>query len=136
MEILREKARLSVLWVFLAVITSAYMILSLMSLGVIEDIIMGQFDGTPISGGFLAFWSIFWLIPLIMAVLCFSLKDSANRWLNFIMGIVFVLFYIFDTIQRLVQGESLIAQGVLDVVAPVVAACIAWFAWRRLKQEA
>jgi hypothetical protein len=136
MEILRWKARLSVLWVFLAVITSAYMILILMSPGVIEDIIIGQFEGTPITGGFLAFWSIFWLIPLIIAALCFSLKDSANRWLNFIMGIIFVLFYISDTIQRLIQGEPLIAQGALDIAAPVVAAFIAWFAWRLPKQEA
>ena len=135
MEILRWKARLSVLWVLLAVITSAYMILSLMSLGVIEDIITGQFYGTQISGGFLAFWSLFWLIPLIMAVLCFSLKDSANRWLNFIMGILFVIFYLLDTIQRLILGEALIALGVLDIAAPVVAAFIAWFAWRRPKQE-
>ena len=135
MEILRWKARLSVLWVFLAVITSAFMILSFMSPGVIEDIIIGQLDGTPISGGFLAFWSIFWLIPLIMAVHCFSLKNSANRWLNFIMGIIFVLFYISDTIQRLVRGESLIAQGALDIAAPVVAAFIAWFALRWPKQE-
>jgi hypothetical protein len=136
MDNLRCKARLSVLWVLLVVGTPMWLASSFMLPGVIEDIIGGQFFREQINDGFmLAFIIPFWLIPAIMAVLCFSLKDSANRWLNFIIAIILGVFFILSSIEPLVEGDPFVAFGVFDIAGPVVAALIAWFAWRLPKQK-
>ena len=39
------------------------------------------------------------LIPLVMAVLTLTIKDSLNRWLNIIFGVVFTLIFIGNFIE-------------------------------------
>ena len=135
MEILRWKTRLSVLWVFMAVGMSAAMILYFMMPGVVEEIIAGEMEGMQISDGLLAGFTIFWLIPLIMAVLCLTLKDAPNRWTNFVLSIIFGVFYLVDVIGDL-SRVGLSGDTLMGIAAIVVAAFIAWFAWKWPKQEA
>ena len=135
MEILRWKTRLSVLWVFMAVGMSAAMILYNMMPGIVEEIIAGEMEGMQISDGLLAGFAIFWLIPLIMAVLCLTLKDAPNRWTNFVLSIIFGVFYLVDVIGDLSLG-GLSGDILMGIAAIVVAAFIAWFAWKWPKQEA
>ena len=135
MEILRWKTRLSVLWVFMAVGMSAAMILYFMVPGVVEEIIAGEMEGMQISDGLLAGFTIFWLIPLIMAVLCLTLKDAPNRWTNFVLSIIFGVFYLVDVIGDL-SRVGLSGDTLMGIAAIVVAAFIAWFAWKWPKQEA
>ena len=104
MELLRWKTRISVLWIFLAVGLSAAMFLSFMEPGVIEDLISGKHNGTQIGEGLIFLFAVLWFIPLIMAFLSLTLKDSANRWTNFVLGILFVIFYVVDFIDNL-TGE-------------------------------
>ena len=134
MELLRWKTRLSVLWVFMAVSMSAGMILYNMMPGVVEEIIAGEWEGMQISDGLLAGFTIFWLIPLIMAVLCLTLKDAPNRWTNFVLSIIFGVFYLVDVIGDLSRGD-LSGHTLMGIAAIVVAAFIAWFAWKWPKQE-
>jgi hypothetical protein len=134
MEILTWKIRISVLWIFLAVGMSAAMILYLMMPGAIEEIMAGEMGGMRISDGLSIFFAIFWLIPLIMAVLSLTLKASPNRWLNFVLAILFGLFYIFDVSGHLAAGE-IGGHLLMSIVGIVVAAFIAWFAWRWPKQQ-
>ena len=93
-------------------------------------------EGMQISGGMLAGFAIFfWLIPLIMAVLCLTLKDAPNRWTNFVLSIIFGVFYLVDIIGDLSRG-GLSGDTLMGIAAIVVAAFIAWFAWKWPKQEA
>jgi len=136
MEVLRWKIIISVLWIFLAVGMSASMILLLMEPGVVQELIAGKIEWTQISEGLLVFFALFWLIPLIMAVLSLTLRASPNRRANFVLGIVFVLLYVVDIIQHSIQGALHVAYLLMLVSGIVVAAFIAWFAWRLPKQEA
>ena len=94
MEILRWKARLTVLWVFLAVGMSAAMLISFMTPGTLDEIMAGKMGGSPLSEEMMVCYALFWLVPLVLAVLCLTLGNS--RLLNFILGILFGIFFIFD----------------------------------------
>jgi len=135
MEVLRWKTRIAVLWVFLAVGMSASMILLLMEPGVIQGLIAGNLEWTQVSEGLLVLNALFWLIPLIMAVLSLTLKASPNRRANIVLGIVFVLLYVVDIIQHSFHGALHGAYLLMLVSGIVVAVFIAWFAWRLPKQE-
>jgi hypothetical protein len=136
MEILRWKIRLSLLWVFMAVGMSAMKIVSFLKPGVLEDIMAGEMEGLRITEGLMAVYFLFWLIPLIMAVLSVTLRDLWNRWTSFVLGIVFVLLLAVDLIGRSMREEPSIVLMLWTIVGMVVAAFIAWFAWRWPKQEA
>jgi len=76
MENLLLKIRVAVLWIFLAVAMSTSMILSLMGLGVIEEIMDGSMEGLKITSGTIMFFSLFWLIPMAMAFLSLRFRIS------------------------------------------------------------
>ena len=137
MEILRWKVRLSVLWIFMAVGHSAGMFLYLLMPGVLEDVIAGEIGGMPLSEGVMVVYAIFWLIPFVMAVLCLTLKDSYNRWVSFVLGILYILFFIVDIISYSAGGEPIsVALWLMYVAGIVAAALIAWLALRWPKQQA
>jgi len=63
-----------------------------------------------------------------------TLKDSANRWVNFVLGIIFTLLNIGHLIEHLAEPS---VQQILILGSTVVAtALIAWYAWKWPKQEA
>jgi len=135
MELLRWKARFAVLWIIEAFGMSVFMFLFFMEPGVIEGIISGQFGSSQISEGFLFYLAIFWFIPWIMAFLSLTLKDSANRWTNFVLGILFVIFLAIGLIEQTIGGKS--AAILVDYSLGIVAAAlIAWYAWKWPKEEA
>jgi hypothetical protein len=136
MELLRSRARLSVLWVFMAVSMSAYSILYTMMPGVIEEMMAGKMEGMEISEGMMVMYALYWLIPLIMAVLCLTLRGSANRWLNFVLGIIFALWFIAGIFEHSVVSEASVAILLMYIVAIVVGALIAWLGWKLPKEEA
>ena len=132
MENFALKIKLAVLWLFLAVGTSALMVLMLMMPGVGEEIIAGEFDGMQISEGFLLILALFWLIPLTMASLSLTLKDSTNRWANIIAGIFFAGWSIISSGEHLILGR--LAMSLMEVSKIVVSALIVWHAWKWPKQ--
>jgi hypothetical protein len=136
MEVLRWKARLSALWVFMAVGMSAFMFLYFMMPGTIEEVMAGKIEGMQLSEGVMVGYLLYWLIPLIMAVLSLTLSGSVNRWLNFVLGILFALWFILGIFEHSVVSEESIAILIMYIAAIVVGALIAWFAWTWPKQEA
>lgn len=128
MEILRWKTRIAVLWVFMAVAMSAHSVLSFMEPEVVE-----QMWEMEMGAGMMLFLAIFWWVPLVMAVLSLTLKDSANRWANFVLGVVFTIFNIVHLTEHLAQPSAHLILLVGSTV--VVTGLIAWFAWRWPKQQ-
>ena len=62
-----------------------------------------------------------------MAFLSITLKGSANRWANIIVGVALACFYIFDVGGHLSQGE--VGGHMLVAVSMIVAAVlIVWYA--------
>ena len=137
MEILRWKARLSVIWVVMAVGYTAGWFLMFMMPGIMEEMMAGEMPaGKPLSEGRMVMYALFWLIPLVMAVLCLTLKDSLNRWLNFALGTIFGLFFIYEIVGRSIGEEEVsVAIWLIFIAAIVFSALIALFAWRWPKQE-
>ena len=136
MEILRWKARLSVLWITMAVGTAASMLLRLLIPGVIEEIMAGEIGGMQFSEGMMVVYALFFLIPLVVAILCLTLNGSANRWLNFVLGIIWVLWFVFEIVDHATRGEAVpIAMWLMIIAGLVISAFIAWFGWKLPKQE-
>lgn len=129
MEILRWKTRIAVLWIFMAVAMAAHSILYFMEPGAVAEV-----EGMQLSAGMLMFMALFWWVPLVMAVLSLTLKDSANRWVNFVLGIVFTILSIVHLTEHFASPSA--HQILIIGSTVVVAAFIAWFAWKWPKQQA
>lgn len=127
------KTRLSILWLVIAVAMSAHSVFAFMEEGVIEQITTGELEGMELSAGMFLFMALFWLIPLWMAVLSVSLKDSLNRYANIILGVVFVGLNLFHLAEHLMKPSA--HQILLIGTTAVAAILIAWYAWKWPKSE-
>jgi len=68
------------------------------------------------------------LIPPIMAFLSMTLKDSINRWVNIILGIVFAVLSLISLVDF---PADYFASMIFIVIVEVVAtALIVWYAWK------
>jgi hypothetical protein len=136
MELLRCQARLSVLWVIMAVGTVSAMFLSLLMPGVIGGIMAGEMEGMELTEGMMGIYALFFIIPIALAIVSLTLKGSANRWLNFIFGIIWVIWFIVEIFGHAIGGEAAsIAVWLMIITGIVVSACIVYFAWNMPKQQ-
>ena len=128
------KIKISVLWLFYVGAFLAVMALGTMEPGVLDEFIKtGTIDGMKIGPEVLLLFAILLLIPLIMAFLSLTLKDSTNRWTNIILGIVFTIIQLVALAETLAQPS---AHEILMEISKVVApALIVWYAWKWPKQE-
>ena len=128
------KARISILWILMAVALSAEAILMFIEPGNIEEMMTGVFEGSEINEGILFLLSLFWFIPLWMAFLTRTLKDKTNRWVNIILGLVFVVLNLIHFADHVIEPH---AYQLLLVGSTVVAAfLIFWHAWKWQIQKA
>jgi hypothetical protein len=81
----------------------------------------------------LLFLAVMMLVPLIMSFLSLILKDSANRWANVIVGIVYTVFQLFALVETLAQPSAYAV--LMETSKVVVPALIVWCAWKS-KQKA
>ena len=139
MGILTLKVKIAILWLFMAVVYSAHMALSIFEPGVIELITNGEIQ---LSEGEFIFSALFaWLAPLTMAFLSVTLKDLANRRANIVMGITLTAVNIFHLLFEQFNKPSFhmaqpsVHQLLLNISTVVVTALIVWYAWRWPKQE-
>jgi len=137
MELLRCKARLSVLWLTMAIGTVASMFVGLLTPGTIGDVMAGEMGGMELSEGMLVFMAFFFIIPMVLAILSLTLNGSANRWTNFILGIIWFLWLIVEIIERAtMEGTVYIASYLMLAAGIIIAAYIVYFAWKLPKGEA
>jgi hypothetical protein len=122
------RIKISVLWLFASIAFLAHQILVLMEPGIIAQLIAGEAEGQKIGPGLILFFAILMLVPMVMAFLSLTLKDSMNRWTNIIMGTVFaVLLFIgvIDAVQSAYWGGAL-----MTLSAVIASALIVWYAWK------
>ena len=137
MDLLRCKARLSVLWLGMAIGTAASILLGLLTPGTIEEIMTGEWGGTELSEGMLVFMVFFFIIPIVVAILSLTLNGSANRWMNFVLGIIWFLWLIVEVIEHATMEGTVYIASYLGLAAGIIiAAYIVYFAWRLPRAEA
>lgn len=135
MENLALKIKLAVLWLFVAVTMSANTMLYLIVPGVIDEIRAGKVVGMQAGPELLLVMAIaYYWVPLVMAVISLTLRDKVNRWANMILGIFYVGFILFELIMNITTVAYPYVM-LMDTSTIVVAALIAWYAWKWSKQE-
>jgi len=93
----------------------------------------GEIEGMKITPEFLLVFAIILLVPLVMAFLSLTLKDSINRWANIILGIVWIGLGLTDLPTYVAEPS---AYAILMWLSGLVAtALIVWYAWKS-KQKA
>jgi len=127
------KVKISVLWIFTAVAFLVDMTVSVMEPGMIQQVMAGEIEGMQVGPEILLLLAILFLVPLIMAFLSLTLKDSVNRWTNIIFGIVYAGFFLIGFIETLAQpsAHTLLLEGAIVVAA----ALIVRYAWKWPKQQ-
>ena len=127
MQDLTLKIRISLLWLFMAVAMSAHSVLAFMEPGAIEEI--GEMAMGP---GMMLFMALFWWVPLVIAVLTFILRNSANRWTNIVLGIIFTILNIYHLVEHVADPS---AHQILIIASTVVATVlVVWFAFKLPKE--
>ena len=111
----------------------AHQILVLMEPGIIAQLMAGEAEGQKIGPELILFFTILMLVPLVMAFLSLTLKDSMNRRVNIIVGAVSAVLWfigVVDAAQTAYWGGAL-----MTLSAVVASALIVWYAWMS-KQKA
>ncbi len=124
------------LWLFYIVASLVTVVLMLLEPGVIEEIVLEEeIEGFQIGPELLLLFAIIFLVPLVMAFLSLTLKGSANRWANIILGIVFAGLDFIGLIERLVIKDPSAYAILMNVSTVMAPALIVWYAWKS-KQKA
>jgi hypothetical protein len=124
------KIRISVLWIFFAVLNSVHYVLSFFEPGAL----LNMPEMTLETDLFLVMEvSASWLIPLTMAYLTVTVGNLANRRLNLALGGFFTLLGIVHPaicpIVHITDNPS-IHQLLLVISTIVISALIFWIAWK------
>ena len=125
------KIKISVLWLFYTVAFVAVMILGTMEPGVLSQFLdTGEIGGMKIGQELLLFFAVMMLIPLVMAFLSLTLKDSTNRWANISVGIVYTGFQLFALGETLTVSSVYAYAVLMEATKVIVPALIVWYAWK------
>jgi len=122
--------KLAVFWLFIVITMSSIITIAIMAPGVIDDIRSGVLLDMEINQEMLLIMAItYYWIPLVMAVVSITLKDSINRWLNIIAGAGFAIYILIELILNITTVAYLFGM-LMDISAILVSALIAWYAWK------
>ena len=117
------------LWLFYAVALLAYITLGSLEPDVLQHFLdTGEIDGIKIGPEVLLLFAIVFLVPLVMAFLSLTLKDSINRWANVIVGVVFAVIELVALSESVAQLSAWAT--LMELSKFVVAALIVWYAWK------
>ena len=121
-EGLRWKTRIAVLWLIYMGNFAAYCI----------GIASGQVSrAEAVTNANMITLAVFFLVPSILAWLSLTLKDAANRWMNFVFGILFSIPIIVTAISPGVTAV-LRVKSLADFLLSLL---IVWYAWKWPKQK-
>ena len=130
------KHLISVLWISLAVMMSASMLLYLYAGGaeVLDGIRAGVVEGEEITLTMELMVAAFWLVPLAMAALTLTLPWAWNRWTNVGLGLVMAVMDGMDAVSHL-GGGTFGGEALMVVVMALVGLLIAWLGLRLPKPQ-
>ena len=126
------KIKITVLWLFAAVAFLAHQILVLMEPGIIAQLMAGEAEGQKIGPELILSFAILMLVPMVMAFLSLTMKDSMNRWVNIIVGAVFAALWFIGVVDAALSAYW--GGALMTLSAVVTSALIVWYAWKS-KQE-
>ena len=124
------KIKLSALWAALMLLYIYADIFSLFRPGSIGKMMAGQIGPFPVTQGSLLIFSILMAIPAVMVFLSLTLKPQVNRWVNIILGALYIVVNISNLI-----GESwayYISTGVVELLVTLL---VVWYAARWPNRE-
>jgi hypothetical protein len=125
------KLRVSVLWLFYTVAFLAVMMLGFMEPGVLNQFLAtGEIGGLKVGQELLLLFAVLILVPLVMAFLSLTLKDSSNRWANIIVGIFYTGFQLFALAGTLTASPVYAYAVLIETAKVVVPALIVWYSWK------
>ncbi len=123
------KLKISVLWLFLGIATIRCA--HWMEKGVVEKVLAGEWQ---VGAAESFFFTLLWWIPLVMAFLTLTLKESTNRWVNMILGIFATIFNFYHLMTHLMEWPSI--HSLLIVGSTVVASVlIVWYSRKWSKEK-
>ncbi len=139
MEQLGWRVRIIVLWLISAEAYSAHMIMVTIDPVPLQKMLAW---GAEIDAGGWVFGAIYWLIPFWLAFVTLVVKGPANRWANFVLGIIATLLNVFHffmcgvplVFPILFQAPT-VHHSLLLGTAVAATALIVWYAWKWPKQE-
>jgi hypothetical protein len=119
--------RISVLWIFAAVAMSAHYVMLFFEPDVLQKTGAGASARLAIVEAFAN-----WLIPLTMAFLSVTLGDLANRYLNMVLGGLYIPLSIFHLAKCPIvhiSNRPSVHQLLICISTVAVTALIFWYAW-------
>ena len=125
------KTKMALLWIVWECGGIVQLMLYSFQPGVMEQINVGILIWDRTTPELLLVFAFIFLIPLVMAFLSLTLKDSTNRLANIIVGIGYTAFCLIDTVRHIAEAFYVL-YGITGVV---VTALIVWYAWKS-KQKA
>jgi hypothetical protein len=127
------KIKVSMLWLIAEFIFAFYILFSFMEPGLLQQFLStGEVEGMKMTPVLLLFFAAATLVPLIMAFLSLTLKDSTDRWANVIVGIVYAATWFFDLAGAL---AILSVWRIIMLLSGIIALLlVAWYAWKSKKK--
>jgi MFS family permease len=104
MDALLFRTRVAVLWLAVAIATSASLLLHLFVPGALEELLAGEIEGQTLTDAVGYGLAMLVVIPLVMAAVTLLVPDRVNRWVNLIAGLASGLFGVFGVVSHLVDG--------------------------------
>ena len=90
-EKINTKIKLSALWIVLMFLYTYADILGFYAPGNIEELISGEIAGIQMTQGVLLGSAFLMVIPSVMVFLSLALQAKANRWVNLIVALIYML---------------------------------------------
>jgi hypothetical protein len=128
------KAKLALLWVALMFFYIYNDFFSLYQPGHVAELVEGQLGGVQFTQTFLFGAAALMAFPSFMVLLSLTLKASANRLVNIIVGILHVLVLLGT--QFVGEGEVWFYWRLYELLEAVFLALIIWTAWKWPTQPA
>jgi len=130
-----HKVRLSVLWLSAMISDFVNVFLYVLNPAILKSIIeTGAVEGEQLTPEYAALGAIMFLIMLVMAFLSLTLKDKANRWSNIVVGAVYLVLWVGDSIQSL-AGFMPASYYVLSISGIIFFMLIIWYAYKWPKKK-
>ncbi|UCG02625.1 MAG: hypothetical protein JSW11_01265 [Candidatus Heimdallarchaeota archaeon] len=120
------KIKLSALWTSVMFFYSYADVLGFYKPGNLAELLTGEIGGIQITPEFLVFSAVLMAIPSLMVFLSLILMEKVNRWINIVLGIVYIGVIL---ITLLMPGNwaYYIFYAIVEVIIYVL---IIWHAWK------